>query len=421
MAVVAGIPLVAIIASFAASTVLPALTPPLVDLIRQQAYRTLPTVLPPESTIIVARHRKLISDDEFYSLMQRLGYSRERADILWHTSFFYPTPSDLVSWQAREVFEEDAVRKYGLDAEFERIRKEPFYRAGMDDEQIRNYWRAHWQHASWTQVAEMLHRNQLTKDEVWEWFRLVEIPPYWRDKFIAVSYSPYTRVDVRRMWDMRTIDESELMRTYLDLGYDEEHATNMVIWTKVYTAFPDLIARFRNGWITSDQVLDELIQMGMPANRAKELLETKIKTPVKAERLAKERDLTKTEILKGLKLGKLSQAQATALLERLGYDRAEASFIVEITMATEGSPETPLDFRALVERYREAAAMEAKPIPKDVLEAEREFYDADRQLREAIERRRPQDELDRLTRKRVVAFERFRILLRKYQLEFTED
>jgi len=61
--------------------------------------------------------------------------------------------------------------------------------------------------------------------------RVSDYPTYWQDKIEAVSYSPYTRVDVRRMFEMGVLGETELLEAYLDAGYNEERATKLTEWT----------------------------------------------------------------------------------------------------------------------------------------------------------------------------------------------
>lgn len=277
------------------------------------------------------KFRFSIPDTDYFELMARLGFTEDESKIYLDASRYYPTPIDLIMWQAKEVFEPEMISRYGLDDEFGLIEKDAFYRAGMDDEQILNYWRAHWEHASWMQVVEMLHRGQLTEEEVWDWFRLVEIPPFWRQKLINISWNVPTRVDVRRWWDMRTIDEARLREVYGHQGYEGKNLDDYVLWTKVYVAFPDLMARFTKGWITLDDVRSELTALGMPEDRVQEMIETKVKTE-QPERTTKERDVTKAEIVKGVKKDVITREQANILLQEMGYDQAEAAFILAINI-----------------------------------------------------------------------------------------
>ena len=263
--------------------------------------------------------------------LKDLGWSDERIEALKFVTLFYPAPADLVRWQAREVFEPEMIARYGLDSEFGAIDKEPFYKAGMTDEQILNYWRAHWEHASWMQVVEMLHRGLLTEEEVWDWFRLVEIPPFWRQHLIDTAYTWPTRVDVRRWWDMRTIDEVELRRLYSGMGYRGVNLDNYILWTKVYTEFPSLMARWTKGWITIDDVRRELTTLGMPAERVETMIQEKIK-PEKSARVEEGRELTKTDIYKGVKQGVITRAEAVDILRDLDFSEDEAIYLLAINI-----------------------------------------------------------------------------------------
>ncbi len=269
----------------------------------------------------------------FLQRMMGLGFNTSEARDFEATLRYYPSPQDLVMWQAREVFEPEMVAKYGLDSELDKVEKESFYKAGMDDEQITNHWRAHWQHASYTQIIEMLHRTDLTEQDMKDWFRLVEIPPFWRKRLIDIAYVPYTRVDVRRMWDIGVLDDPEVITAYRDLGYKEEKAIRMLAFTKLFQRAPDLRARFKKGWITQEQLLQELIGFGLKPDLAQKQLETMIVAD-KPERLEKERDLTKADIYKGVKKDVITWDQAIELLVDMGYDSWEADYILAINVPT---------------------------------------------------------------------------------------
>ena len=210
------------------------------------------------------------------------GYNPDDAKKLVKVAHFYPSPGDLIRWQAREVFEPDMIAKYGLDDEFGRIDQAPFLAAGMTTEQTRNYWRAHWEHASWTEVQEMLFRGQLNVSDVRDWFRLVEIPPFWRDKMIKVAYHPYTRVDVRRMHKIGVLSDDELKRSLMDIGFDDEHAEGM---KKFYIQY----------------------NMGTGENP--------------------DRDLTRSIIEKAYRVGTIGGSELDEGLTALGYDEDAVAFI----------------------------------------------------------------------------------------------
>lgn len=294
-----------------------------------KVYR--PSRLPPEAVVRLWR-RGLLEDigmPEAFDDLADQGWSDERINAIIRATEHVPSPQDLVSFLAHEVFEPDMIDKYHLDDEWKDIDKSVFEQIGMPVEFARMYWLNHWQHPSFTQIVEARRRNLLTDQDIWDWFRLVEIPPYWRDMLIKLVWEIPTRVDVRRWYDMGTITESELSEIYQRQGYHGDDNKNYVLWTKVYVAFPDLVARYKNGWITPEGVIAELISLGMPEAKANELFQTKI-SKAAVERVAKERDLTLTQIYKGVKVNKIERPDALDLIMGLGYDKAESSLLLDI-------------------------------------------------------------------------------------------
>jgi hypothetical protein len=318
------------------------------------------------SSVITAWRRDQAAYEHLFDDLKDQGWDADRIEALKFVTQFYPGPSDLVRFQAREVFEPDMISRYGLDDEFGGIDLEPFRKAGMTDEITLYYWRAHWEHASWNQVVEMLHRGQLTEDQVYDWFRLVEIPPFWRDKMIATSWNVPTRVDVRRFYDLKTIDEARLREIYTAMGYHDKDLDDYVLWTKIYVELPDLIARWKNGWITLDNARQRLVELGMTEASAEELIQTKVKVE-EPEAVTEAKNLTKTEIYKGVKQDVITVDEGVELLMDLDYSRDQAEYLLAINVeALAGSPETFEQFKSLTDKYRRSTKMEPVPVPEEL-------------------------------------------------------
>jgi len=336
-----------------------------------------------EGQLLALWLRDKLPEDKLREYLSWKGRAEDDIDGLIELTKYIPSAPEQVSWLAREVYEPEMVSKYGLDDELPNYEETDFKKVGVTPEQMRNYWRAHWEHASWTQVIEMLHRGELTESDVWEWFRLVEIPPFWRQKLINVSWNVPTRVDVRRWWDMRTIDEARLREIYQWLGYHGKDLEDYIKWTKVYTDFPMMMARFKNGWITEDDIRSWLISLDIPSERVEQFIQEKTK-PEKPERVAKERDLTKTEIYKGVKKGLISWQEGVELLLDLGYDEFEANYILAINVgALEGSPETYPEFKHITQLYRKSQGLKAMEVPQEIIDASKELAKARAELKEA--------------------------------------
>jgi hypothetical protein len=246
--------------------------------------RSMQTRLDP--SLIVAHGRRIgLNDPEIIQRLIAHGYDPDEAEKYLITTMYYPGPSDLIHWQAKEVFEEDSIRRYGLADEFDRLDLSMFAKAGVSRDQARNYWIAHWEHPGWATVQTMMWRDLISEEDAWEWFRTVEIPPYWRQKLIDVSHKPYTRVDVRRMHKLKVLDDTQLKRAYMDLGYDDEKASKMVEWTIKY-----------------NQVGGE----------------------------DPDRDLTRSQIEQAYNLGVVSRDEAGESFTTMGYDETETAFMLEL-------------------------------------------------------------------------------------------
>ncbi|GAI79021.1 unnamed protein product, partial [marine sediment metagenome] len=61
----------------------------------------------------------------------------------------------------------------------------------------------------------------------------------------------------------------------------------------------------------------------MPADRVEEIIETKVKA-AEPERVATEKDLTKSEIVKGVKVEHITRDEGIEVLMDLGYEEDEA-------------------------------------------------------------------------------------------------
>ena len=290
--------------------------------------------------------------------MYKLGYKPDQAKQFFEMSLHYPTPDELVRWQAREVFEPDMIARYGLDAEGGAVQRDAFYRAGMTDEQINNYWRAHWEHASWTQVTDMLHRGLLTTTgaapdipttpEAWrardaqgeaalyDYYKLVEIPPFWRDLLTRISFVPLTRVDIRRMHKLGVLDVDALYSAYRTHGYNDANAQLMTDWTVKYNqgtataadrdlTKADILRMYRDRLLSQVDAHDMLIELGYGEDEAGYLLDLYAQSTA-----TKTKDLTVAQVKSLYQLGIRTKAQVTPFLEKFGYDKDEIMALYDL-------------------------------------------------------------------------------------------
>jgi len=285
-----------------------------------------------------------------------------------------PGAADLVRFELREVFREPFRSEQLIPATSEKF-KESMRKLGYSGFWADSFWAAHWVLPSITALNEMLHRNVIDRDTWATFVRRNDFLPVMIPQLEQIIYSPYTRVDVRRMYDVRVLDEGEVKGAYMDLGYDSERAENMMLFTKIYVELPDLKARYRNGWVNQDELKQRMINMGLTVTRAEELLETIVKAEGTA-RVAKERDLTKSEIIKGVKAEVFTAEQGVGLLMDMGYEEWEAWYILAIQGLVElGDPESYLQMKKVTELYKKSQGKPAINVTDEWLAADKAVRD----------------------------------------------
>lgn len=213
------------------------------DDVSLEGYRALIAqyLSPAEYQAIVRRGQQ--SQAEVDDKLRALGYSDEDITAIHEVTKVIPPVSDLIRMQVREAFRDDVAARYGYDeGQIDQV-TEWAAKVGLDPEWVKRYWRAHWELPSVGQVFEMLHRlrpgvsdNPVTQEEVDQFLGLADFAPGWRKRLTEISYAPFTRVDVRRMYKTHVLDESQVKEAYLDLGYNDEKAQALTEFTIAYEA-----------------------------------------------------------------------------------------------------------------------------------------------------------------------------------------
>jgi len=202
-----------------------------IDNIILAAYRTVD-----EGTLRTQYLRGIINETRLYERMRELGYTDQRSGEIIQTWKTIPGPQDLFTMVAHEAFEPNIYETLGLDQEFPGDQVEHLEALGISRFWAEKYWIAHWEQPSIGQGFEMLQRDVIKPPELDMLFKAVEIPEYWRDKLTKIAYHPFTRVDVRRMHDVGELDDVDLIRAYMDVGYDADKALKMANFTIRFNA-----------------------------------------------------------------------------------------------------------------------------------------------------------------------------------------
>lgn len=188
--------------------------------------------LPSPGVVQEAFVRGLITEEFHDSLLKKHGYTENDIRLFKSLYWVIPPLSDIIRMAVREVFSPNIAEKFGQYEDFPEVFAEWAEKQGLSREWAKRYWASHWDLPSITQGYEMFHRGIIDENELKMLMRALDIMPFWREKLIQLSYSPLTRVDVRRMYSLGVIDEQQVYKAYRDLGYDDEKARWLTEFTK---------------------------------------------------------------------------------------------------------------------------------------------------------------------------------------------
>lgn len=215
-----------------------------------------------------------IGEPELRAELSKRSMPTQDIDIFVSLLQIIPGPQDLIRMAVREAWNDQTATTFGYDADFPTEFGEWAEKIGLSKDWARRFWRAHWELPGVREGFEMLHRRIINDDELKTLLLARDIPVFWRDRLIKLSYNPYTRVDVRRMFAAGVVSVQEVYDNYRDIGYDDEHANKLTDWT-----------------------IEEYGETG--------------------------RELTKSDVIASYTDNIINEGQAIAMLDALGYVQAE--------------------------------------------------------------------------------------------------
>lgn len=250
-------------------------------MITQELNQKMKTTIVAPDEAIRLNFRGLVSDDVRNTMIAKAGMSDSLRDAMIEGQKYFPIPQDFIRFAVRDTFNDEVVQKYHYDDDYPSAIDAYVKKAGMSPEWLKHFWRAHWELPSPTQTFEMLHRGKITMDDARKLLKIADLAPYFVEPMLAIAYTPYTRVDIRRMYNEGVLTKEEVLRSYKDIGYDEVHAQKLTEWT------------------TKD---------GM----------------------SRERDLTLTQIIDAYTYGEIVESAAITELKKLGYDDNESKLVLKL-------------------------------------------------------------------------------------------
>jgi len=283
------------------------------------------------SELATAYLRGVITKEEFEHRLSEHGFSKKEIEWLSSIIWDYPSPTDFIRFAVRDVFTKDEKLKEALMSEFPEDIVDKAEKAGLKREHLLWYWMAHWVLPSPTQVYEMLHRLnpdvltvrgdaykemgldldklRLTLDDVKDYLRQADYDVRWRERLVAISYSPLTRVDLRRIYQLGLINDEELLARLMEIGYTKADALKLLEFYK-------------------------------------------------SLKVEAEKDLTRSQILDLWEIGEITEKECKEMLMSIGYDDAEAEFLIALEKHKQAEKELRDKIAVLVYQFEEGLITE---------------------------------------------------------------
>jgi hypothetical protein len=218
--------------------------------------------------LVTLYRRGAIPAYQFYDLARKNGYPSDMTKLFLTAFEYFPPPPDLIRMAVREVYSPAIRQKFGMDQDLPKIYLQEAYKAGLPADQAKNYWAAHWELPSAGQLFEMFQRDILTRDELNMGLKAIDIMPFWREKLTGLAYNVVTRVDARRMYGLGVYDDKKLKDTYRHMGYSNQDADDLVLFTKRYEHLDadgltkDAITNaFKKDLLTMEEFRQKLVEM----------------------------------------------------------------------------------------------------------------------------------------------------------------
>ncbi len=255
---------------------------------------------------ITLERRGTIKGEGVDTSLAKMGFQPTDIENLRNVTKYLPTPEDAIRFAVRDIYDPARRAAQQLDDGFPADFGTFAEKVGMDLQTAMDFWAAHWQLPSPTQVFEMLHRGVADDKLVDDYLIAADYIPIWRDRLKAISYDTITRIDARNMYKHGLVSEGELQVLYQKMGYSPDDAAKLVQLTvseatHTDTASPkaNVIANYKAGTVEQGQAILQLTRQGYSEQDAVNAIQT-ADAEIKQELIDLEADAIIDQYARGL-------------------------------------------------------------------------------------------------------------------------
>jgi hypothetical protein len=235
-----------------------------------------------------------------------------------------------------------------------------------------------------------------------------------------------TKAEIIKGLNKGVIDEITATELLTDMGYSIDEAKYIIAINapkeetqkekaqKELTK-SDILNALKKGLVTTEDALSRLINIRYLPDDAQFLVELALSSATTISEV-KQKEVTKADIVSGVKKGLLSPEEGYLWLQDIGYSPESSNFILTLAIVpTGGSPDSYTEFKKITQAYRASQGLTATSVPQDLINAERELKTAEDTLNYAKYQQLPQDKLAPLVKAVSDATIRYKQLLEKFK------
>lgn len=234
------------------------------------------------SEYLALYQRGEIDFHDFTTSLSRLGYDSNQAALIQKLGQKIPGVGDITSMAVRDAWNDEAANRFGYDEGLPAEFGSYLQKQGLSADWAKRFWRAHWQLPGIGNAFEMFQRLRpnrtsapFSQDDLADYLKTADIPPFFRQRLLEIAYSPLTRVDIARMYKVGVLTAAEVYEQYRDIGYNEKNARLMTDFTTrdEKSGQQDLSRgaiqdAYKKGYWGRQQAHDALVSIGITAEDA---------------------------------------------------------------------------------------------------------------------------------------------------------
>jgi len=263
--------------------------------------------------------------------LRKIGIHPDYFDVYKTLAYQIPPVQDIITMAVREAFTPSIAQRFGQYEDFPDDMAKYCGMKGLSEDWAKRYWAAHWSLPAPTQGFEMFQRGIINQDELNMLLRALDIMPFWREKLVQMAYRTYTRIDVGRMYQSGVLNESQVRKAFLDLGYAPENADAMTQFTIKQAqsrlsrfSSNDVVKAYASRIINRTEASNLLGELGLDYSQRETIL--------KSAEHKKEWDF-KDDVIKGIKnlfrKGEYTETKAKQELYSLGLPDEQVTVLMK--------------------------------------------------------------------------------------------